>query len=236
MPTSEKTAPGPALVPEILERLRAGRSPRDVEGQRRFGIRPQGEHLGLSMPTLRAIARGHRCDHDLALALWETGIHEARLLAALVADPDRLTIREMNRWALGFDTWATVDNACIHLFRKSPHAATVARAWIPRHGEYVRRAGLVLVATLAVHDRAADDRVFLEFLPAIRAASDDDRNFVRKAASWALRQVGKRNERLRRAALAEAQRILKLDTPSARWIARDALRELSSVRARAGSC
>ncbi|OIR05207.1 DNA alkylation repair enzyme [mine drainage metagenome] len=236
MPTSEKPAAGPALVPDILERLRAGRSPRDVEGQRRFGIRPQGEHLGLPMPALRTIAREHRRDHALALALWETGVHEARLLAALVADPDRLTIRTMTGWARGFDTWATVDNACIHLFRKSPHAAACARTWIPRHREYVRRAGLVLVATLAVHDRSADDRVFLDFLPAIRSVSTDDRNFVRKAASWALRQIGKRNARLRRSAIAEARRILKLNTPSARWIARDALRELAPVRGRAGSC
>lgn len=226
-------ARGPALVPSILERLRSGRSARDVEGQRRFGIRPTGEHLGLSMADLRAVAREHRRDHALALALWETGVHEARLLAALVADPDRLSIREMERWALGFDTWATVDNACIHLFRKSPHAPACARAWIPRDGEYVRRAGLVLVATLAVHDRNGGDRFFLEFLPAIRTASVDDRNFVRKAANWALRQAGKRNARLRRAALSEARRILRLNTRSSRWIARDVLRELAPVKGRA---
>ncbi len=236
MPTSEQNRRGAPLVPGLLAALRSKASAENVVGQRRFGIQPRGEHLGLSMGELRPFTRKHRRDHALALALWDTGVHEARILAAHIADPALLTRAEMERWALDFDSWAVVDNACIHLFRKSPHAFACAKAWIRRPGEYVRRAGFSMIATLAVHANDAPDSVFLGFLPAIRRASSDDRNFVRKAVNWALRQIGKRNPRLRTAALAEARRILNLDTRSARWIARDAIRELKAVRARGGSC
>jgi 3-methyladenine DNA glycosylase AlkD len=210
----------------ILEELRAQRSERDIAGQRRFGITPNTEQLGLSLAQLRAVARRHRRDHALAQALWVTGVHEARILAVLIDDPKQLTSAQMERWAGEFDNWALVDGACIHLFRKSPFAPGRAAAWARRHPEFIRRAGFVLVATLAVHGRELPDAFFLAWLPRIRHAATDERNFVRKAVNWALRQIGKRNPRLRRAAIAEARRIRALGTPAARWIARDALREL----------
>jgi len=222
----DENAHAAATAAAIVRTLRAQRSPRDIAGQRRFGITPQTEQLGLSLTLLRPIARRHRRDHELALALWDTGIHDVRLLAVLVDDWHQLTAAQMERWARDFDSWALVDGACIHLFRKSPHALAKARAWMRRRAEYVRRAGFVLLATLAVHGKGLADEVFLDVLPELRRGAADERNFVKKAVNWALRQVGKRNPRLRRAAIAEARRILALGTPAARWIARDALREL----------
>lgn len=212
----------------ILADLRSHRSERDIAGQRRFGITPQTEQLGLSLTQLRAIARRHRRDHALALALWETRVHDARLLAVLIDDPKQLTSAQMEQWAADFDNWALVDGACIHLFRKSPLAPAKAAAWARRRPEFIRRAGFVLVATLAVHAKNLPDGFFLDWLPRLRAAATDERNFVRKAVNWALRQIGKRNAGLRGAAIAEARRILELDTSVARWIARDALRELET--------
>lgn len=213
--------------PEIISLLRVQASPRDVEGQRRFGIRANTEMLGVRMETLRGLAKQHRRDHSLALALWATRIYDARQLAALVDDPRQVTRAQMEEWVVEFDNWATCDNACMHLFRSTPHAFECARAWVRREEEFVRRAGFVLVATLAVHARKEPDSTLLAFFPELRRAANDERNFVKKAVNWALRQIGKRNAACRAEAIAEAKRILELDTPSARWIARDALRELA---------
>ncbi|MFA5057152.1 MAG: DNA alkylation repair protein [Opitutaceae bacterium] len=211
---------------EIVAQLRMRRSPRDAAGQRRFGITPGGEHLGISMAALRPLARAHRHNHALALALWETGVHEARLLALLIDDPRQVTRGQMEAWARQFDNWATVDGCCIHLFNRTPFAVEKAHAWSRRRAEFVKRAGFVLMAGLAVHGQELPDAVFLEFLPAIRREATDERNFVKKAVNWALRQIGKRNPRLRRATIAESRVIQKLGSRAARWIAADALREL----------
>lgn len=221
--TLETAAAAEAIVAE----LRRQRSERDIAGQRRFGITPQTEQLGLSFAVLRPIARRHRRDHALALALWATAVHDARLLAVLIDDPRLVTTAQMERWVRDCDSWALVDGACIHLWRKTPLALPQARRWMRRRAEFVKRAGFVLVATLAVHAKDAGDEVFLACLREISRAANDERNFVRKAVNWALRQIGKRNIRLRRAAITTARRIQALDTPSARWIARDALRELA---------
>jgi len=215
----------------IVAYLRAHRSPRDVEGQRRFGITPRREHLGLRAPMLRALARQHRRDHALALALWSQPIHEARILAALIDDPRQVTRSQMEAWARDFDNWAIVDACCTQLFNHTPYAIDKVRAWSRRRAEYVKRAGFVLMAGLAVHRKELPDEVFLDFLPIIAREADDERNFVKKAVNWALRQIGKRNAPLRLAALAAAQKILRLATPAARWIARDAIRELKFSRA-----
>jgi 3-methyladenine DNA glycosylase AlkD len=214
---------------EIISELRRRGSPTDVEGQRRFGITPRIEQLGVRMELLRDIARAHRRQHALALELWESRIYDARQLAALVNDPKQVTREQMEAWVLEFDNWATCDNACIHLFRKTPHAFACARAWVRREEEFVKRAGFAMLATLTVEAKKEPDESFLAFLPEIRRASGDSRNFVKKAVNWALRQIGKRNPACRLAAIAEAKHILSLDTPSARWIARDALRELEKV-------
>jgi 3-methyladenine DNA glycosylase AlkD len=202
------------------------RSESDIAGMRRFGLVSSGEQLGIGVTRLREIGRPHRRDHALALELWETGIHEVRVLAALIDDPRRVTRNQMERWARGCDNWGLTDALCFGLFDRTPFAEEKARAWSARQAEFVKRCGFVLMAGLAVHDKKAPDAVFLRFLPVIRREATDERNFVRKAANWALRQIGKRNPRLQRAAIAETKRLLKMDSRSARWIARDALREL----------
>ena len=212
----------------IVAHLRRRRRPRDIEGQRRYGIAPQGEHLGIRAPVLRNIARQHRRDHALALALWSTAVHEARIIATLIDDPRQVTRRQMERWIRDCDNWAATDACCCVLFDRTPFAIEKARQWTARKAEYVKRAGFVLMAGLAVHRKELPDAVFLEFLPVIHREAADERNFVKKAVNWALRQIGKRNSRLRRAAVAAAKDIRKLDSRSARWIAADALRELEN--------
>ena len=213
-------------APEIIALLRARRSPDDVAGQRRFGITPRGEQLGVRSVLLRQLAREHRRDHGLALELWASGIYDARQLAALVDDPKQVTEAQMEAWAAEFDNWATVDACCMHLFRKTPWAFAKARAWSGRSEEFVRRAGFTLMATLAVHAKKEPESTFLALLPLIEAGAGDERNFVKKAVNWALRQIGKRSATLRPAAMATAEVILLQDTPAARWVARGALREL----------
>jgi 3-methyladenine DNA glycosylase AlkD len=208
----------------ILEQLKSMANPANVAGMARFGINPS-QTLGVSMPALRQMARGPR-DHALAEALWQSGIHEARILAALVDDHARVTPEQMERWVLDFDSWDVCDQVCSNLFDRTPYAVEKAHAWSQRPEEFVKRAGFVLMAALAVHDKQASDAVFLDFLPAITREAADGRNFVKKAVNWALRQVGKRNPALRAAAIAAARQIRTQDSPSARWVAADALKEL----------
>lgn len=214
---------------EIVAHLRTLGRPADVAGQRRYGIAPRGEHLGIRAPVLRDIARRHRQNHKLALALWEAGGHEARLIAALVDDPRHVTRAQMERWIRDCDNWAITDACCCVLFDRTPFAIAKAHAWSRRRAEFVKRGGFVLMAGLAVHRKELPDQVFLDFLPVIRREAADGRNFVRKAVNWALRQIGKRNSRLRRAAVTEARRIRRIDAPFARWIAADALREWEKI-------
>jgi 3-methyladenine DNA glycosylase AlkD len=232
-PTNTRNASGGRVPPSsaataeaILTSLRAQRSERNIAGQRRYGITPRTEMLGISAPTLRAIAREHRRDHALALELWKLPVHEARILAVLVEDWRQVTVAQMEAWARDFDCWPLVDGACTQLFNYTPFAIGRVRGWTRRRDEFVKRAGFVLMAGLAVHQKKLPDQTFLAFLPILRRGASDERNFVKKAVNWALRQIGKRNPRLRGAAIVEAHRILALDTPAARWIARDALREL----------
>jgi 3-methyladenine DNA glycosylase AlkD len=184
--------------------------------------------LGVSIPQLRTAAKRIGRDHDLALALWRTRIHEARILASMVDEPALVTREQMEEWAADFVSWDVCDQVCGNLFGATPHAYAVARAWVRRPEEFVRRAGFTLIAERAVRDKAASDEAFLKFLPAIRRGALDERNYVKKAVSWALRQIGKRNMTLNAAAVAEAERLLEPDSRSSRWIARDALRELRS--------
>jgi 3-methyladenine DNA glycosylase AlkD len=211
---------------DVIARLRSLGSRRDVAGQRRFGITPRSVHFGVPVPRLRRIARDHRRDHPLALALWSTGIHEARILAAYADDPARITRRQMDAWACGFDSWDVCDQVCSNLFDRTPHAVAKAAAWSARRAPFVKRAGLATMACLAAHRRDLPERVLLGFLPAVHREARDGLNFVMKAASWALCQIGERSPPLRRSAMAEARRIARLGAPSARWIASDALKEL----------
>jgi 3-methyladenine DNA glycosylase AlkD len=202
--------------------------PDNVAGMARFGIRSR-KALGVPTPTLRAMAKRIRRNHTLAQELWQTGILEARVIASLIADPMMVTEALMESWAADFDSWGVCDCACCVLFDKTEFAWKKAVEWSRRDEEYVKRGGYAIMAALAVHDKAAPDAKYLRFLPAIRRGATDERNFVRKAANWALRQIGKRNRALNRAAIAEARKIRKLHSRSARWIAADALRELQSA-------
>ena len=210
---------------EIVAFLRARRDPRNIDGQQRYGIRSAAEQLGISAPVLRALARDHRRDQALALALWDTGIHDARILATLVADPRQITRAQADRWVRVCDNWAQTDSLAF-LLDRTAFAEAKAHQWSARRAEFVKRTGFALMAGMAVHRKELPDEVFLRMLPAVAREATDERNFVRKAVNWALRQIGKRNPRLRRAAIAEARRLARLDSRAARWIAADALREL----------
>jgi len=205
--------------------LQAHADPKNVAGMLRYGISSEGT-LGVSMPVIRAIARKAGRDPQVAEELWASGIHEARILATLVADPKQITRRQMTAWARDFDSWDVCDQACLNLFRYTPFAWELAAKWSAAPQEFVRRAGFALMAGLAVKDKRAVDAQFEALLPLIRQAATDDRNMVKKAVNWALRSIGKRNQKLRLAAIAEAERIQMIDSRAARWIASDALREL----------
>lgn len=184
------------------------------------------------MPAIRAMAKELGRDQGLAEGLWASGIHEARILASLVADPKATTRSLMDSWVEDFDSWDVCDQVCANLFCRTSSAHDAVPAWTSREEEYVRRAGFVMIATLAVHDRRAGDEAFLVFLPLIEKGSEDDRNYVKKAVNWALRQVGKRNMALNREAVRAANRIARRPHASARWIAADAIRELESKAVR----
>jgi 3-methyladenine DNA glycosylase AlkD len=214
-------------VSEIVAQLKAHGDTKNVEGMARFGITSK-KVLGVSAPVLCSMAKRVGRSHKLAAALWQTGILEARILAAFVDEPERVTVAQMDRWVRDFDSWAVCDGVCLHLFVKTPHARTKALHWCRDEREFVRRAGFTLMACLAVHDKEATDREFEKFFSAIRRAATDERNFVKKAVNWALRQIGKRNRSLNKKAIRAAHDVRKLDSTSARWIAADALRELTS--------
>jgi len=209
----------------ILETLRRHTNPVNVAGMARYGINVE-KAFGVPMPVLRKIGKQAGRNHALACELWESGCHEARILATLVEDPKLIAPRQMDRWARQFDSWDVCDQACQNLFRYSPHAFAKATEWARAKPEFVRRAGFALMAGLAVKAKKATDAQFEPFFPLMMEAATDERNFVKKAVNWALRQIGKRNAKLRITAIAVAEEIRRLDSPAARWIAADALREL----------
>jgi 3-methyladenine DNA glycosylase AlkD len=212
---------------QVLKSLKSQSSPAAVRGMARFGI-TAAKAYGWSAPALKKIAREIGKDHDLAQRLWSTEILEARTLATLIDEKEKVTERQMEDWVKDFDSWAVCDGTCLNLFRYTPFAYVKCREWSGRQEEYVKRAAFTLMACLAVGDKAAGDRMFLRFLPLIKKQAGDERNYVRKAVNWALRQIGKRNQHLNRAAIKAAQDIQRLNSPSARWIASHALRELRS--------
>jgi 3-methyladenine DNA glycosylase AlkD len=218
-------------APEILAALRVQANPKNVAGMARYGISTAGT-LGVPMPVLRRLAKEVGRSHSLAAELWASGVHEARILATLVEEPTRVTRRQMNRWARDFDSWDVCDQACQNLFRYTPLAWAMAAEWAGARREFVRRAAFALMAGLAVKAKHAPDEDFEALLPLISGAATDPRNLVKKAVNWALRAIGKRNPHLRRAAIAAAENIRVIDSPTARWIASDALRELCAAPSR----
>jgi 3-methyladenine DNA glycosylase AlkD len=213
------------MIDRLIAGLRAQANPANVAGMARYGISTAGT-LGVPVYVIRRMAKEAGRDHALAEQLWNSGIHEARILATLVDDPAKVTARQMDRWARDFDSWDVCDHACHNLFRYSPLAFKKAAQWAGSKREFVRRAGFSLMAGLAVKARDASDEQFAAFLLLIAEAAGDDRNMAKKAVNWALRQIGKRNRRLHKMAIAAAEKIRLQGSPSARWIAADALREL----------
>ena len=195
----------------------------------RYGINPKN-NLGISIYKLRPIAKEIGKDHELALKLWDSGIHDARLLACFIEDPTKVTGEQMDSWAKDFDSWDVCDQACTSLFDLTPLAWIKVVEWAERGEEFVKRGAFSLIAGLAVHDKKASDKKFERFFPLIKKHSIDDRNYVKKAVNWALRNIGKRNLGLNKQMIKLSEEILKIDSKSAKWIARDALRELTSEK------
>jgi 3-methyladenine DNA glycosylase AlkD len=210
---------------EVLAWLKKKGTRRTVLGMARYGIEAK-RAFGVPMGTLLSLRKKLGKDHDLATALWASGWYEARLLAALVDDPARVTRRQMNAWAARFENWADCDTVCFSLFDRTPFAWERARQWVKSPREFVKRGGFVLMACLALHDKAAPDKRFLAMLPLIERGAGDERNFVKKAVSWALRGIGRRNRSLNAAAVAVAKRLAQSKQSAARWVGHDALRQL----------
>ena len=191
----------------------------------RFGI--TGNTAGVSLAAMKPIARRYRRDHALAAALWRSGLHEARIMAADLDEPAKVTPEQMDAWAADFDNWAVCDGVCLHLFVRTPFVEGKVRQWAADEREFVRRAAFSLLAAYTVHGKAIPDKVFAGFLELIERHAGDDRNFVRKAVNWALRQIGKHSVALHGPALALAEALAASDDRSARWIGRDAVKELT---------
>jgi 3-methyladenine DNA glycosylase AlkD len=214
---------------QIITELENLSNPEDVEGMARFGI-DSSKAYGVRMPELTRIARKTGKNHGLALKLWQHGYTESRILASLIEDPGQVTEKQMERWALDFNSWDVCDQCCMKLFRKTPYAYQKIMDWSSRDELFVKRAAFTLIATLAVHDKKADDNKFTRLFPIIIRESNDERNYVKKAVNWALRQIGKRNLTLNTKAIQIAEKINVMDSKSAKWIAKDALRELKSEK------
>jgi 3-methyladenine DNA glycosylase AlkD len=214
-----------ARAEQLLAKLRAHANPANVAGMARYGINTAGT-LGIPVGVLRQLAKETGRNHELALELWESGVHEARILATLVDEVGRVSSRQMDQWARDTDSWDVCDQACQNLFRYTPNAFAKAAQWASAKPEFVRRAGFSLMAGLASKAKEASDAQFKAFLPLIVEAASDERNMVKKAVNWALRGIGKRNPALCRAAIRTAERIQRQDSKAARWVAADALREL----------
>ena len=215
---------------EVIAFLENGRNEVNREGMSRYGIKVDLA-FGVSMPYLRSLAKTIGKDHQLAIDLWETGFHESRILSTIIDVPAKVTDEQMEHWVGQFDSWDVCDQCCSNLFSRTPFAIEKVKEWTGRKEEYVKRAGFVMMAALAVHDKKAENTLFLDFLGIIDSeAANDDRPFVRKAVNWALRQIGKRNEPLQVEAIKTAESVRSRGTKSARWIAADALRELQSEK------
>ena len=212
---------------DIITKIKSLYNPEAVAGMARFGINPNNNY-GVSVIELRKMAKVIGTDHDLAIQLWQSCIHEARILACLIDVPNLVTEGQIDNWVMDFDSWDICDQCCNNLFHKTQYAHQKVFEWSASYEEFVKRAGFVLMAVIAVHDKKADDLLFEQFLPVVKKGSADNRNFVKKAVNWALRQIGKRNLYLNSRAIETARQIQQIDAKSARWIASDAIRELTS--------
>jgi 3-methyladenine DNA glycosylase AlkD len=216
-----------ATVEEVVNKLNARAKPDQLAGMARYGMTVE-KRLGVAVPDMRKMAKEIGRDHQLALALWRTGFAEAMILASMIARPDEVTEAQMEDWVKDFNSWDVCDQVCLNLFDKTPLAWQKVLDWSRREEEFVKRAAFALIAGLAWHNRQAEDEEFIRLIPVIRAGATDKRNFVKKAVSWALRHIGKRNLNLNDVALKAAQELRGIDSKSARWIASDTIRDLTS--------
>jgi 3-methyladenine DNA glycosylase AlkD len=217
-------------VEEVIKKLEAKARPDQLEGMARFGMVTE-RRLGVSIPDMRKMSKELGRDHKLAIQLWETGIPEARILAAMIDDPDKLSEAQMEDWVRDINSWDVCDQVCQNLFERSPLAWKKITDWSKREEEFTKRTAYALLACLAWHDKEAKDAQFIKPLPVVKRGATDERNFVKKAVNWALRNIGKRNLNLNKAAMKTAKEILRIDSSTARWIASDAMKELSSAPA-----
>ena len=222
------TKPSAVGLDAALGALRAKATKRTRDGMARFGI-PSDHAWGVTVADIRKIAKDVGRNHDLAARLWATGVYEARLLAAFVDEPERVSVVQMDRWCRDFDNWAVCDTVCFHLFDRTPHALSRVTKWAKSDDEFVKRAAFALLASVGLHAKTADDASLTACLPLIERAADDERNFVKKGVSWALRVVGRRSPDLHEAAVEVARRLVDGPGPAARWVGKDALRELTSA-------
>ncbi|MFC1928461.1 DNA alkylation repair protein [Chloroflexota bacterium] len=214
-------------VEEVLNKLKKKARPDQLDGMARYGMTVE-KRLGVSIPELRLLAKEIGKDHRLALELWKTGIDEARILASMIGDYQKLTEVQMEDWVKGINSWDVCDQVCMNLFEKSPLVWKKIRDWSGREEEFVKRTAFSLIACLAWHDKKTEDEKFIALFPVIKEGATDERNFVKKAVNWALRNMGKRNRNLNKAVIDVTKEIQRLDSKVARWIATDAIKELES--------
>jgi len=212
---------------EIIRDLKKLKNFKNIDGMARFGINPEFA-LGISMPILRQKGKQIGRNHDLALKLWDSRIHEARILSSIIDEPENVTKSQMNSWVKEFNSWDLCDQCCVNLFRKTKFADEFPFVWAEKKSEFVKRAGFVMMAVNSVHNKILSDEDILEYIPLIIKHSTDERNFVKKAVNWSLRQIGKRNLNLNREAIKVCKQLTNEESSSAKWIASDALRELTS--------
>jgi len=215
-----------ATVKSVLAWLKQTGTAKNRAGMARYGLPTTGT-FGVSMAAMQPEAKRIGRDHALAEALWKTGWYEARILCAFVADPARVTPALMDAWCKDFDNWGTTDTLCFKLFDRSPHAWKMVPKWVTRKGEFQKRAGFVMMACLAAHDKSAPDAEFMPFFPMIDRGASDERNFVKKGVSWALRHLGHRNAALHAAAMKVATKLSKSEDATERWVGKDALRDIT---------
>jgi len=224
---------------EIIKKLKSMANPKNVDGMARFGIKPKSKILGISIWELRklkkeiekdsTIAKASADKHKLTRKLWSSGIHEARILASFIEDPMKVTEKQLDRWVKDFDSWDIVDQVS-ELIAHTPYVLKKIKEWSAREEEFIKRTAFSLIAELAWWEKKMTDKDFEKFFPIIKRASTDERNFVKKAVNWALRNIGKHNKALNKKAIQVAKEISKIDSKSARWIASDAIRELTSEK------
>jgi 3-methyladenine DNA glycosylase AlkD len=219
-----------ASVQQVLKKLKAKAKPDQLEGMARYGMAVK-KRLGVSVPEMRRLAKETGKDHHLALKLWQTGIAEAKMVASMIDVPEEVTEEQMEAWVQDFNSWDVCDQVCMNLFEKTPQAWKKIRDWARRDEEFVKRAAFALIACLAWHNKETPDEKFIKLIPVIKPGAKDERNFVKKAVSWALRNIGKRNPKLNKVAIKTAKELQKIDSKSAKWIAADVIRDLTSATA-----